>query len=73
MLTMIHGMNHHNRTAFGDSTQSASRTTWKTLIAGIGQGNGTGPSIWAAVSSPMFDIMRQDGFYALLTGAISKL
>jgi len=30
-----------------------------------------GPSIWVAVSSPMFDIMRQDGFYALLLGAIS--
>jgi len=33
---------------------------------GIGQGNGTSPSIWAAVSSPMFDIMCQDGFYTLM-------
>jgi len=73
MLATIHGMNHHIRTAFGDSIQAAGRHTWKTPIAGIGQGNGAGPSIWAAVSSPMFDVMRQDGFYALLTGAISKL
>jgi len=42
-----------------------------TPIAGIVQGNGAGPAIWAAVSSPMFKIMRQDGFYALKQGAIS--
>ena len=46
---------------------------WNTPITGIGQGNGVGLSIWVAVSSPMFDIMRQDGFCALLMGAISKL
>jgi len=73
MLTTIHGMNHHIRTAFGDSTQAAGRSTWNTPIAGIGQGNGASPSIWAAISSPMFGNMRQDGFYALLMGAISKL
>jgi len=57
---------------YRDSTQFASRTTWVTPIAGIGQGNGAGPPIWVAVSSPMFEIMQQDGFYALLMGAISQ-
>jgi len=57
---------------YGDSHQSTSCNTWDTLIAGIGQGNGAGPPIWAVVSSSMFDIMRQDGFYALLVGAISQ-
>jgi len=71
MIKTIHGMNHHIRMAFGDSQQSASRSTWATPIAGIGQGNGAGPPIWAAVSSPMFEIMCQDGFYALLVGAMS--
>jgi len=56
---------------YGDSSQSASHNTWATPIVGIGQGNGTRPAIWAAVSSPMFDIMQQEGFYALLQGAIS--
>jgi len=42
---------------YGNSSQSASQTTWAMPIAGIGQGNGNGPSIWAAVSLPMFDIM----------------
>jgi len=71
MTKMIHRMQHHIQTAYGDSKQAASRKTWNKLIAGIGLGNIAGPSIWAAVSSPMFDIMQQNGFYALLTGAIS--
>jgi len=49
----------------------ASRQMWGTPIAGIGQGNGAGPHIWAAVSSPMFDIMRSDGFYAHVISSIS--
>jgi len=73
MIKTIHGMNHHIRTAFGDSQQSASHSTWATPIAGIGQGNGAGPPIWAAVSSPMFEIMHQDGFYTLLAGAMSHV
>ncbi len=48
MTKTIHRMNHHIRTMYGDSSQSASRNTWATLIAGIGQGNGAGPAIWAA-------------------------
>ncbi len=71
MVTTIHGMNHHIQMAYGDLTQSASREMWEVPITGIGQGNGAGPSIWAAVSSPMFDVICQDSFYALLTGAIS--
>ena len=71
MMKTLHGMNHHIRMMYSDSQQSVGRKTWNALIAGIGQGNGTGPSIWAAVSSPMFDIMCQDRFYALLKGAVS--
>jgi len=56
---------------YGNSSQSASQHTWATPIVGIGQGNGAGPAIWAAVSSPMFEIMQQEGFYALMQGAIS--
>jgi len=71
MTKTIHGTNHHIRTIYRDSQQLANQTTWAAPIAGIRQGNGAGPSIWAAVSSPMFNIMHQDGFYALLQGAIS--
>jgi len=64
-------MNHHIHMAYGDSQQSANGNSWGKPIAGIGQGNSASPPIWAAVSSPMFNVMRQDGFYTLLIGAIS--
>ncbi len=35
---------------------------WKDSITSIGQGNGAGPQIWAAVSTPLFNIMRQECF-----------
>jgi len=70
MITTIHEMEHHIRTMFGDSNISASRATWQVPIAGIGQGNGAGPQIWAAVSSPILDIMRREGFYTHLIMAI---
>ncbi len=46
------------------------------MAAGIGQGNGVGPQIWAAVSTPLFAIMRADGFVgfvAQIICATSKL
>jgi len=72
MIKMIHRMQHHICTVFGNLHQATGRNTWNTPIAGIRQGNGVGPPILAVVSSPMFNIMRQDGFYVLLIGAISQ-
>ena len=31
-------------------------------LQGIYQGNGAGPTIWAVVSSPVMDIMQNEGF-----------
>jgi len=63
---------HHIHTIYGNSIQSAGQKTWDTPISGIGQGNGASSPIWVAVSSPMFDIMCQEGFEALLQRAISQ-
>jgi len=41
-------------------------------MAGIRQGNGAGPQIWAAVSLPLFDIMRQEGLVAMFICALLK-
>jgi len=71
MVRTLHGMRHYTRTAFGDSNTSQGQREWGEPIAGIGQGNGAGPQIWAAVSSPLFEILRSEGFFALLIGAIS--
>jgi len=73
MITTLYEMQHHIRTTFGDSKLFASRQTWGTLIAGIGQGNSAGPHIWAAVSSLMFDIMHSDSFYAHVITSILGL
>jgi len=73
MITTLHGMEHHIQMIFGNSLLSASRATWQLPIARIGQGNGARPHIWVVVSSPILDIMRADGFYAHMIGAISHL
>ena len=73
MLKTIHGMRHHTQTVHGDSQCFASQSTWAAPIVGIGQGNGAGPQIWAAVSFPLFDIMPQDGFLAMVHCTMSVL
>jgi predicted aldo/keto reductase-like oxidoreductase len=39
---------------------------------GIYQGNGAGPSIWAVLSSPILDQMREKGFGIQLISPISR-
>jgi len=66
-------MEHHIQTTFGDSSKSGSQKKWGTLITGIGQGNGAGPQIWAVVSSPLLELMQQDGFFMTIIGAFSLM
>jgi len=73
MITTLYKMEYHIRTTFSDSGIHASCSTWQAPIAGIRQGNGARPKIWAAVSSPMIDIMWTNGFYAYLMTAISQM
>ncbi len=35
--------------------------------------NGAGPAIWAAVSSLLFKIMKEEGFFALVQCAMSQV
>jgi len=64
-------MEHFIQTTFGDSTKVGSCKKWEQPITGIGQGNSAGPQIWAAVSSPLFELLQQEGFFAYIIGAIS--
>jgi len=72
MLSTLHGMQHHVRSMYGDSKTSQGCKTWGSPITGIGQGNGAGPQIWAAVNTPLFQILTDNGFLALVVCAISK-
>jgi len=71
MVSTIHAMQHHVQSLYGNSTQSQGCQQWDAPITGIGQGNGAGPQIWAAVSSPLFQILTQDGFIVQIVCAIS--
>jgi len=73
MVTTIHGMQHHVCSTYGNSTTSQGCIQWNLPLAGIGQGNGAGPQIWAAVSTPLFQILTKEGFIALVICAISHL
>jgi len=65
--SMIHNLailRHHIRMAFRDS---------ESMTAGIRQGNGAGPHIWAAVSMPFFEVMHAERLVALFICTLSKM
>jgi len=64
MIKTLHQMEHFIHTTFGDSTKVGSCKKWDQPITGIGQGNGAGPQIWAAMSSLLFELLQQEGFCA---------
>jgi hypothetical protein len=66
MFDSIQRMRHKVRTSFGDSTVTYGGTDkgkiWKLPPQGVLQGNGSGPAIWAILSSIIFAILKQTGF-----------
>jgi len=73
MTSTLQAMTHHVQTASGDSATGASCKHWNKPVAGIGQGNGMGPQIWAAVCTPLFKLLCTDGFVSKNSCAISQL
>jgi len=57
MVHMLGNLKHHIRMAYRDSEINQGQQEWEQPMAGIGQENGAGPQIWAAVSSPLFEIL----------------
>ncbi len=72
MIHTLANLKHHVHTAFGDSESNQGQAKWSQPKAGIGQGNGAGHHIWAAVSTPLFQVMRAEGFIVLFICALSK-
>ena len=62
MITTLATMAHYIRTAKGDSIRHYGGQKWIRLPHGLGQGNGSGPGVWACVSSPLFEALRHDGY-----------
>lgn len=72
MFGTIQQLKHFIRTAHGDSTRFFEGQLTGLPLHGVGQGNGAGPQIWAAVSSPLFDLVRNHGLGTHLQSAISN-
>ena len=72
MLEPIRRLRHNIRTAYGDSLTSYGGEENGKDPSGICQGNGAGPAIWALVSSPLLDILRDAGYGAKLHSALEK-
>ncbi|MCA1807666.1 MAG: hypothetical protein LC687_07455 [Actinobacteria bacterium] len=62
MLRTIQEMDHHVRTAFGDSKDSYGRKSREPPPQGILQGNGAAGAGWAAIASVLIETMRKAGF-----------
>ena len=75
MFTTIQQLSHRIRTAFGLSKKSYGGTSkkYRKPPQGMGQGNGAGPTIWAIISSTIFEELHSQGAstefcYALSNG-----
>jgi hypothetical protein len=72
MLTTLQNLTHYVRTAFGDSDAGYGGPNQPIPMQGLGQGNGAGPAGWIAVSTPLIEMMRAEGFGFSDWMAISK-
>jgi len=70
MFKTIQNLQHHIRMLYRDLTMWARTEIWAVPVAGIGQGNGAGPQIWAVVSTPILNLLRQEGYRAAFKAAI---
>uniref|UniRef100_A0A7S4HJR3 Uncharacterized protein n=1 Tax=Odontella aurita TaxID=265563 RepID=A0A7S4HJR3_9STRA len=68
IFTTLQDMQAQTRTAFGESTSKHRGNLWAVLLRpplqGLGQGNGAGPQLWAVMSIPILEALRECGFGA---------
>ena len=73
MFKTIEHAQHITRTAYGDSSATyGGQEEFLAPVMGVGQGNGSGPQVWAAVSLAMFDVMKKRGLSTTFCTPISK-
>jgi hypothetical protein len=73
LFTTLQRAKHQVQTAYGDSVQFYGGDNWSIPMHGVGQGNGAGPALWAAVSTPILNYIRSKGFGCELISPISSL
>jgi hypothetical protein len=72
MFETIQKLRHHVSTIFGESKISFVQQG-DVPIQGVGQWNGAGPQIWALVSTPVLNMLRESGLGATFLSALSKI
>jgi len=70
ILTTLHGMQHHIQSVYGNLSISQGWTNWGTNCQNW-TGKWAGPQIGVAVSTPLFQILSADGFFAQVICAMS--
>ena len=77
MFSMFHSIQYMQfitRTAYGDSgkTFGGMEEGFLARPQGLGQGNGSGPPVWAVVSSRMFEVLHKRGLATDFTTPITN-
>ena len=75
MFGAVQRLVHHVRTLFGTSKESYggdNDNSFPLPPQGMGQGHGTGPTIWSILSSTIFEILHAEGFASDFIFSISK-
>jgi hypothetical protein len=62
VFTMMQNLHHTVRTIYGDFKSGYGGTLRTVPYSGVGQGNSAGPAIWAVVSTPVLNMMKDEGF-----------
>ena len=75
MFHAIQNMQYVTRTAFGDSNKTFGglEDGYTSKPQGLGQGNGTGPQVWAAISSKMFEVLHKRNLVSNFNTPISNV
>jgi len=71
MFATLQNLQHHVRTLYGYSTVWVGTDIWAVPVSGISQGNGASPQIWAIVSTPILDLLQQEGYGAAFKALVS--
>jgi hypothetical protein len=73
MFHTLQSLKHYVRTACGMSSKFFNaKDIHPVAIQGIGQGNGAGPQVWAAISSVLLDVLRKKNLGAQFRTPISQ-
>ena len=72
MLVPLQYLEHSIRCTYGQSNTVYGNNRNEIPMQGVYQGNGAGPIIWAVVSSPILQILKDDGFRTFFQTALAR-